>query len=215
MIWESCRMMAEQEEIDMFWDKVSGLYDFFETVYNGRVYRGVGKRVAEEIGKDDIVLECACGTGAISRYIAPVCGLLIATDFSKGMLRQTAKNCREYNNIKVKRADMTRLKCRDNRFDKVVAGNVIHLLEDPLAALKELERVCKTGGKIIVPTYINASDGVNKKAVRLLELAGANFERQYDICSYRKFFEDAGYENVSYSVVAGRMPCAIAVITKQ
>lgn len=199
----------------MFWDKVSGLYDFFETVYNGRVYRGVGKRVAEEIGKDDIVLECACGTGAISRYIAPVCRLLIATDFSKGMLRQTAKNCRKYSNIKVKRADMTRLKCRDNRFDKVVAGNVIHLLEDPLAALKELERVCKTGGKIIVPTYINASDGVNKKAVRLLELAGANFERQYDICSYRKFFEDAGYKNVSYSVVEGRMPCAIAVITKQ
>ncbi len=48
----------------MFWDKVSGLYDFFETVYNGRVYQGLGKRVAKEIGQNDIVLECACGTGA-------------------------------------------------------------------------------------------------------------------------------------------------------
>lgn len=201
-------------EENMFWDKVSGLYDFFETVYNGKVYRGVGKRVAEEMEKEDIVLECACGTGAISRYIAPVCGELIATDFSGGMLRQTAKNCRKYDNVKIKRADMTRLKCRDNRFDKVVAGNVIHLLEDPLAALKELERVCKKGGKIIVPTYINASDSVNKKAVRLLELLGANFKRQYDFPSYQKFFEEAGYKNVRYSVVEGRMPCAIAVITK-
>lgn len=199
----------------MFWDKVSGFYDLIETVYNGKVYRELGKTVAKEIAKDDIVLECACGTGAISKCIAPKCRQLIATDFSKGMLKQTARNCRRYGNIKIKRADMTQLKCRDNRFDKVVAGNVIHLLEEPYAAIKELERVCKAGGKIIVPTYINASDGVNKKAVRLLEFAGVNFKRQFDINSYRKFFEDAGWRNVEYHIVYGRMPCAIAVITKQ
>ena len=199
----------------MFWDKVSGLYDFFETVYNGKVYQNLGKKVAEEIEQNDIVLECACGTGAISKYIAPKCKQLIATDFSEGMLKQTAKNCRQYDNIKLRRADMTQIKCRDNRFDKVVAGNVIHLLEDPYAAIKELVRVCKTGGKIIIPTYINASDGVNQKAVRLLELAGENFKRQFNINSYKKFFEDAGYKNVDYYIVDGRMPCAIAIITKQ
>ncbi len=199
----------------MFWDKVSGLYDLFETVYNGRVYQELGKRVAEEIERNDIVLECACGTGAISKYIAPKCRQLTATDFSGGMLKRTRRNCRKYSNIKIKRADMTRLKCRDNRFDKVVAGNVIHLLDDPYAAIKELERVCKTGGKIIIPTYINASAGANKKAVSLLEFAGVNFKRQFDIGSYRKFFEDAGYKNVDYSVIDGRMPCAVAIITKQ
>lgn len=199
----------------MFWDQVSGLYDFFETVYNGKVYRGLGERVAAEIGRNDTVLECACGTGAISRYIAPKCKALTATDFSVGMLRQTRKNCRNYNNIKIKRADMTHLKCRDNRFDVVVAGNVIHLLEDPHAAIKELERVCKPDGKIIIPTYINASAGVNKMAVKLLGFAGANFKRQFDMDSYRTFFEDAGYENVTYDLVSGKMPCAIAIIPKR
>lgn len=96
----------------MFWNKVSGCYDLFETVYNGKVYRNLGKRVAKEIGQNDIVLECACGTGAISQYIAPKCKQLIATDFSEGMLRQAMKNCRKYNNVKIKRADMTQLKCR-------------------------------------------------------------------------------------------------------
>ncbi len=199
----------------MFWDNVSGLYDLFETVYNGKVYRGLGRKVAEEIAPDDVVLECACGTGAISRSIAPKCRKLMATDFSVGMLKQAARNCCVFDHVRVRRADMTHLKCRDNRFDKVVAGNVIHLLDDPCAALKELVRVCKPGGKIIVPTYINASAGVNRKAVRLLELAGADFKRQYDLQSYQKFFEDAGYENVSYDVIDGRMPCAVAVITKE
>lgn len=199
----------------MFWDQVSGLYDFFETVYNGSVYRSLGERVAAEIGQNDTVLECACGTGAISRYLAPKCKTLIATDFSTGMLRQTRKNCRNYDNVKIRRADMTHLKCRDNRFDVVVAGNVIHLLEDPRAAVKELERVCKPGGKLIIPTYINASAGVNKMAVQLLTLAGANFKRQFDMDSYRKFFADAGYEDVTYDIVSGRMPCAIAVIPKK
>lgn len=199
----------------MFWDKVSGFYDFFETVYNGKVYRKLGKRVAEEMEQNDIVLECACGTGAISKYIGPKCKQLIATDISKGMLRQASKKCRKHNNIKIKRADMTRLRCRDERFDKVVAGNVIHLLEEPHIAIRELERVCKTGGKIIIPTYINASSGVNKRAVRLLEFAGARFERQFDIYSYRKFFEEAGYKHVNYYIISGRMPCAVAIITKE
>lgn len=199
----------------MFWDKVSGFYDLMETVYNGKVYRGLGKKVAQEINKNDVVLECACGTGAISKYIAPKCKLLIATDFSKGMLKRTAKNCRQYRNIKIKRADMMQLRCKDNRFDKVVAGNVIHLLEEPYAAIKELERVCKAGGKIIIPTYINASKGVNKKAVKLFQLAGVNFKRQFDLDSYKEFYKKAGYEKVEYYIVSGRMPCAVAIITKQ
>ena len=110
---------------------------------------------------------------------------------------------------------MTHLKCRDNRFDVVVAGNVIHLLEDPHAAVKELERVCKPGGKLIIPTYINASKGVNQLAVQLLAFAGANFKRQFDMDSYQKFFADADYEDVTYDIVSGRMPCAIAIIPKK
>lgn len=199
----------------MFWNKAAGVYDLFETIYNGKVYRALGRITAEEIGQNDIVLECACGTGVISRCIAPKCRQLIATDLAEGMLRQTARKCRKYSNVRIGRADMTRLKWRDNRFDKVIAGNVIHLLDNPYAALKELERVCKIGGKIIIPTYINASGSVNRKAVHLLELAGVNFKRQFTKSSYQKFFEDAGYKKVACYTIDGRMPCAVAVITKK
>ena len=52
-------------------------------------------------------------------------------------------------------------------------------------------------------------------AVQLLTLAGASFKRQFDFTSYQKFFKDARYENVTYDIVSGRMPCAIAVIIKK
>ena len=199
----------------MFWSKIAFVYDLFENVYNRKVYRNTGRYVAAEINADDRVLECACGTGAISVHIAPVCTSLTATDMADGMLRQTSKKTRKFKNVKVRRADMTSLKCKDSYFDKVVAGNVIHLLDDPEAAVRELVRVCKPGGKIIIPTYINFTrKGKTSLAVKFIHAIGADFKRQFDLDSYKKFFSDAGYENVSFHVVEGRMPCAVAVITK-
>lgn len=198
----------------MFWDKISPLYDLFENVYNHKVYVGTGKKVAEFIESTDEVLECACGTGAITVCIAEKCKRLIATDFASGMLKQAARKCRRFSNVSFKRADITSIKCKDDRFDKVVAGNVIHLLPDPGKALAELERVVKPGGKIIIPTYINMSKKSAGLAVKFVEFLGADFKKQFDIESYKSFFKEMGYDNVEYYVVDGRMPCAIAVIKK-
>ena len=199
----------------MFWDKVSPVYDLFENVYNRKVYNGTGAKVAEMISPSDEILECACGTGAISRYIAPKCKKLVATDLSSGMLRQASGKCRKYGNTVFKKADITNIHCRNGRFDKVVAGNVIHLLPEPEKALHELVRVTKPGGKIIIPTYNNISRKTGRIAVWFIELLGADFKRQFDLDSYKEFFADMGYGEVEYHVVEGRMPCAIAVITKE
>ena len=199
----------------MFWDKAALVYDFFEKTYNGKVYRGTGMAVAEEIGADDVVLECACGTGAISVFVAPVCARLTATDFSEGMLKRVAKKAKYFTNMEVMRADITKLSFPDNCFDKVIAGNVIHLLDNPHAAVKELARVCKTGGKIIIPTYINKKNGKTGKMAALLGKAGAGFKRQFDLESYQRFFLEAGYKDVTYRLVDGKMPCAIAIIKNE
>lgn len=198
----------------MFWDRVASVYDLFEDVYNRKVYRGTGKTVADEIKPTDDVLECACGTGAISVFIAPVCKHLTATDFSEGMLRQTARKVRQYKNVEIRKADMTELDYPDASFDAVVAGNVIHLLDDPVAALNELMRVCKPSGKVIIPTYINIYNGKPSRLVKLFEKAGAHFMRQFDLNTYKQFFANAGFKDVVYHVVEGKMPCAVAVIRK-
>lgn len=68
----------------MFWDKISGLYDLFENVYNKKVYKALGSSIAAYVGKDDVILECACGTGAISKAVAVKCKKLVAVDLSIG-----------------------------------------------------------------------------------------------------------------------------------
>ena len=199
----------------MFWDKVAGVYDLFENLYNGKVNRQLCLEVEALIDQGNKVLECACGTGMLSRYIAKRAKRLLATDFSVGMLKQARKKCRACDNIVFRRADIMKLNCRDETFDKVVAGNVIHLLDDPRGALAELMRVCKPGGKVIIPTYVNRENsGSPDILVKVIAKLGAGFRCQFDYAGYQKFFTDAGYENVEYKIVEGKMPCAIAVITK-
>ncbi len=199
----------------MFWDVAAKFYDIFENIYNGKVNRELVRLVAQLIDKDDRVLECACGTGMISKAIAPKCRELIATDFSVGMLKQAKKNCAKYDNVKFRKANIMEIKCKNESFDKVVAGNVIHLLDKPELALQELLRTCKEGGKVIIPTYVNNENaGKPSLFVRCLENLGADFKKQFDYHSYQAFFEEMGYKDVEFEIVEGKMPCAIAIITK-
>ncbi len=198
----------------MFWNHIAAVYDCFEEIYNKKVYLNTGKTVIESIEKTDDVLECACGTGAISVWIAGVCRQLVATDLAENMLKRAAKKCRSFQNVRFEKADLTNLPYEDNRFDKVVAGNVIHLLEDPRRAVAELERVTRPGGQMIIPTYINRTKKSNVLVTRFLELLGADFKRQFDLMAYRAFFENLGYPSAIYKIVDGKMPCAVAIIRK-
>jgi ubiquinone/menaquinone biosynthesis C-methylase UbiE len=171
--------------------------------------------MSDLIEPDDVVLECACGTGLLSAVTAQKCRLLTATDFSEMMLKKAEKNCTVFQNITFAKADITALAFPDCSFDKVVAGNVIHLLDNPLTALRELNCVCKGGGILIIPTYMN-KDGKGKTSgfANAVGKAGADFKRQFTAESYERFFRDAGYSDVRITLADGRIPCAVAVMKK-
>ena len=200
----------------MFWDNVAGVYDIFVNIINRKTHQRLKEIVSDLIGPDDTVLECACGTGLLSAVIAEKCRQLTATDFSEKMLKKAEKNCRAFRNITYTQADITALSCPDSCFDKVVAANVIHLLDSPMKALSELNRVCKDGGMLIIPTYMNKdSKGKTNRFSDAVGKAGADFKREFTMESYRQFFLDAGYPDVKVSQADGRIPCAVAVMRKK
>lgn len=199
----------------MIWDRVAGIYDIYTYFINGKVNRKLCEEVEGLIDKGDRVLECACGTGLLSFGIAKNCKELIATDYSVKMLKQTQKKCGHLNNITIEEADIKNLQYESDSFDKVVAGNVIHLFENPIFILKELERVCRKGGKIIIPTYIGYDDyGKINVLVGILEKMGFSFSKKYNSESYKKIFVEAGYINPEFILIEGKIPCSIAIIEK-
>ncbi len=191
----------------MFWSKIAGVYDLIEKVYNGKVNTDTAEYVASLMDKDDKVLECACGTGIFSVKIAPAVKELTATDFADGMLKRTRRKCAKLDNINIEHGDITNLKYADGQFDKIVAANVIHLLDDPKKAVDELRRVVRPGGLIIIPTYVHFKKSV---AAKLFNKAGAGFKRHFDENTYKDFFAQLGIQNVNYHVCNGRMPCDVA-----
>ena len=197
----------------MIWDRVAPLYDLALRALNRRVYDGTGAVVARLIRPGDTVLECACGTGAIASAIAPACARVVATDFSEGMLKQARKKLARFPHVVVEQADITDLHYADDSFDAVVAGNVIHLLPEPGDALKELKRVVRPGGTIIVPTYVIPKKRAHTMFLKVISRLGVHFQEHFDPASYRAFFERMGCVGVTYRVVRGRIPCMIASFT--
>lgn len=195
----------------MFWDYAAAVYDLFVNVVNRKTHKKLRSIISGLIEPGDRVLECACGTGMLSAVIAEKGASLTATDFSRKMLKKAMRNCRTFSNIRFERADITDLRYPDGSFDKVIAGNVIHLLDDPLAALKELDRTCRPGGTLIIPTYMERE----KRSGRAPALRPGIFRQHFTVRSYRKFFLDAGYPDVRIKVAEGRIPCAVAVMQKK
>lgn len=200
----------------MFWDRVAWVYDVFANGINRRANQAMCAAVAAHIGPEDEVLECACGTGLLTGVIAARCRALTATDFSEKMLAQAERKYTNCRNVRFAQADITKLDYPDGRFDAVVAANVIHLLDEPLQALRELDRVCRPGGRLIIPTYMNRTDkGTTNRVSGAIGRAGADFKREFTLESYQAFFAAAGYTDARYTLCEGRIPCAVAVLQKR
>lgn len=198
----------------MFWDRVAGVYDIFVRGINRKTHKTLIQKTVSLFTNQDEVLECACGTGMLSAPVACVCKHLTATDFSENMLKMARKNCRDIDNISFIQADIMHLPFDDNSFDKIVAANVIHLLDEPMKALCELHRVCKNSGQLIIPTYINRTMGGKTSGfAKTVGKVGADFKRQFTLESYKEFFADAGYQKAEYTFIDGGIPCALTVIT--
>lgn len=199
----------------MFWDRVAWVYDVFANIIN----RSTNQRLCEMVGNmicpSDEVLECACGTGPLTGVIAKKCKILIATDFSAKMLKRAKKKYGSRGNVRFEQTDILQLPYPDACFDAVVAANVIHLLDEPDRALHELERVCRQGGRIIIPTYMNRTNkGTTNSVSGAIGKAGADFKREFTIDTYKRFFKEAGYPDAAYTMCYGRIPCAVAVLRK-
>ena len=202
-----------------FWDRMAGIYDLYQMM-DCKVIRQIEKITAENVRKGDVVLDCAVGTGMMTFAAAGHAKCVLCTDLSREMLIIAKKKARRRGvfNVKFALRDIFALKDRDGFFDRVMAGNVLHLLPDSDKAAKELIRVTKKGGKILLPTFVSEENIISHLAVGLMKLLGFDPARGYDLQSYREFIErivgENGCEGYEIILAKGLVPAAYAIITK-
>ena len=94
------------------------------------------------------LLDLGCGAGENSVYFALLGARCVAADYSPGMV-EVALELAAANGVKIEGRTMNAiaLDCPDNTFDIVYASNLLHHLPDPQAAIREMHRVLKPGGK--------------------------------------------------------------------
>ena len=107
-------------------------------------------------GPDDTVLDVACGPGLLACAFARVAKHATGIDMTPAMLEQARRTQQEQGleNISWEQGDVYSLPFRPDQFVIVSSRFVFHHLENPLAALKEMQRVCKPGGKVVVADMV-------------------------------------------------------------
>lgn len=99
-----------------------------------------------------IALDIGCGPGNVTASLARATGpggLALGVDISEPMLAR-AVGAEAGPQIGFLRADAQRLPLRDNTVDAVVSIAVLQLVPDPAAALAEMARVLRLGGRLAV-----------------------------------------------------------------
>nr|WP_218848877.1 demethylmenaquinone methyltransferase [Nocardioides perillae] len=93
------------------------------------------------------VLDLAAGTGTSSEPFAARGAQVVPCDFSLGML-QVGKRARP--SLPFTAGDGTRLPFADATFDAVTISFGLRNIVDPLAGLREMRRVTRPGGRLVV-----------------------------------------------------------------
>lgn len=195
-----------------FWDKVAGIYDLAELL-NDKAYRNLVATTEKLIPEGALVLDVAAGTGELSFAAAKNASLVTTTDLSVKMLEIAQKKAKKnkVKNIIFGVRDIFDLKDADETYDVVIAGNVLHLIDNPQKAVEELWRVTKNGGRLLLPTFMNCK---RHFLIRIYMKLGFNPKSDYNSESYLRMLAGCNKGRLKSKKIKGLIDICYAVIEK-
>ncbi|MFF0453742.1 demethylmenaquinone methyltransferase [Nocardia africana] len=149
---ESFRASLDKQphEVASMFDGVAKRYDLTNTVLTGgqdRYWRWATRR-ALDLRPGERVLDLAAGTGVSTAEFAKSGAWCLALDFSKGMLEAG-----RFRGVPMVNGDATALPFADDSFDAVAISYGLRNVSEPDAALREMLRVTKPGGRLVVAEF--------------------------------------------------------------
>jgi phosphatidylethanolamine/phosphatidyl-N-methylethanolamine N-methyltransferase len=200
---------------------MEGIYSFYSPFYDlifGKVLEA-GRRLAltylKEVGGKK-VLEVGIGTGLTLRHYPKNCHI-VGIDISARMIdraRERAARMGNGHKIDLEVMDACHMTFEDNSFDAVISPYVITTVGDPHQFCREILRVCKPGGQIIIVNHSKDPDRLFGKlgAVASPFFARIGFVTDLDVVDLVKHTDievrqiiDCNYFNL-HKVILGHKP---------
>lgn len=144
------RLDKRPSDVSAMFDAVADRYDLLNDVLSAGQDRRWRSAVARLVGAgpDDTVLDLAAGTGTSSRAFTAAGARCVACDFSLGMLRVGAR--RPGTAVSFVAGDALVLPFANGAFDAVTISFGLRNVADPQAALVEMLRVTRPGGRLVI-----------------------------------------------------------------
>jgi phosphatidylethanolamine/phosphatidyl-N-methylethanolamine N-methyltransferase len=158
---------VENDFVEAVYEKLASVYDFTfgPVLHPGRM------DAIERMGirPGDRVLEVGVGTG-INASLYPSDCSVTGVDFSSPMLEKARKRIarKGVRNVRLLQMDAANMKFADDSFDIVYAPYVISVVPDPVAVTREMHRVCRPGGRIVILNHFRSKARVGAWLERII-----------------------------------------------
>lgn len=139
--------------------------------------------------RDKEILDAGCGVGAFSEPLTRG-NTVYGVDFSEKSLEFAADR-----GLCTMTGDLTALEFADDRFDVVLCIGVIQLIENYLPVIKELARVTKPGGTLLLQTLHKGS--IQRKLLRLIEQS-KKFDKMYGMDELQQAFRQCNFVQTEF-----------------
>ncbi len=142
-------MIAEET----FWNRVAKRYSE-QPIKNVEAYEQTMDCTRTHLSNDDKVLEVGCGTGSTALLLAKDVGHITGSDISTAMVdiaREKAWD-QQVGNVDFVRSTVGEHEEPEGSYDAVLAFNLLHLIKDRPAAVRQIRRLLKPGGLFISKT---------------------------------------------------------------
>jgi phosphatidylethanolamine/phosphatidyl-N-methylethanolamine N-methyltransferase len=148
---------VENAFVERVYEKLAGVYDltFGPTLHPGRLQ--AIERMA--IAPGERVLEVGVGTG-INLGLYPRSCEIVGIDLSAGMLEKAHERIvrKGLRNCRVLEMDAAKMNFEDGQFDIVYAPYLISVVPDPVQVAREMRRVCRPGGRIVILNHFKSDN---------------------------------------------------------
>jgi demethylmenaquinone methyltransferase/2-methoxy-6-polyprenyl-1,4-benzoquinol methylase len=155
-------MDKEPHDVAAMFDGVAEKYDLTNTLLSfgrDRSWRR-STRAALQLKEGEKVLDLGAGTGVSTQELALSGAYVVGADISLGMLRVGR---RDRPSVPLVAADALALPFPDKTFDAVTASFVIRNVANTPAALRELARVTRPGGRLVICEFSHPTNRAFRK----------------------------------------------------